>query len=128
VSTASATLVLPGQTSSNAAGACGYVATGDPAPVPGCTGFQWSSQQMVNDVQAWLNGTMQNDGWEVINTTGPFRQFYTNAGTPEGWQPALTVDYTLASPVPEPATLSMAGIGLLSFAAKFRNRFARSSK
>ncbi len=45
------------------------------------------------------------------------------------YAPELTIDYTPeSSPVPEPASLTLAGLGLLSFAAKFRNRFARKSE
>lgn len=110
------------------------------------TAYTWSSAQMVTDVDNWVSGNQANYGWEVINTdnenpannlplaggTVGYRWFYGDlASLPADAQyaPELTIDYTPeSSPVPEPASLTLAGLGLLSFAAKFRNRFARKSE
>lgn len=91
-----------------------------------------ASNAMVEDVQSWLAGGT-NNGFELTNS-GSVLVFFSAYGASAfglpDLAPELVVDYTTpeSSPVPEPASLTLAGLGLLSFAAKFRNRFARSSE
>lgn len=78
----------------------------------------WSSVQMKNDVQAWVNGGLANYGWLLLGDTGSastaFR-FGTLENGISGYQPQLTVDYTFA--VPLPAALWLFASGLLGLAA-----------
>lgn len=66
--------------------------------VPGF-GFQvWSSTPaMVADVQAWVDGTLPNDGWLVLTpeTLSDLpRKFATREHTTPAWRPQLTVTFT----------------------------------
>jgi uncharacterized repeat protein (TIGR01451 family) len=60
--------------------------------------FSWSSPQMVNDVQFWLNTPGQNFGWllrgnEVVSKTA--RRFDTRENPTTNNRPVLIVEYSL---------------------------------
>ncbi len=89
------------------------------------TGYTWTSTQMAANVQAWLNGTMANDGWLLKNDTenvASFRAFYTAEGAVELnvplLAPSLTITYTAA--VPEPASLMLLAAAMPLFFARRR--------
>jgi hypothetical protein len=76
--------------------------------------YSWSSDQMVADVQGWLDGSVANDGWLLKNTeeaVQSFRAFFTREGAiAEGapnFQPQLSVTFI----VPEPASMSLLVLG-----------------
>ena len=84
--------------------------------------YTFSSQAgMVSDVQQWLNAPSSNHGWiikandENINS---IREIYSRESS--GNEPLLTVDFT---PLPEPSTLTLLGIGsvLLALLRRFKN-------
>ncbi|MBW2273503.1 MAG: DNRLRE domain-containing protein [Deltaproteobacteria bacterium] len=95
--------------------------------------YDWSSSGMVDDVQAWLDGTEPNYGWFVIGNesgTQTTKRFDSREG---GNPPELVVHFTPALVVPAPA-LSPGGLAglitmLLSSAAlALRPRRASPSK
>jgi hypothetical protein len=69
-----------------------------------------STAQLVSDVQSWLNNPANNFGWELMseseNTPTSIRRFGSRDSGASA--PTLTVNYT---PVPEPGTIALFGIG-----------------
>lgn len=72
--------------------------------------FSWSSAGMAADVQGWLDGTLQNDGWllrsdnlEAMHTS--FLGFWSKDGAAAVGNSALTPTLTVTYTVPEPASL-----------------------
>lgn len=66
------------------------------------TPYNWSSAQMVSDVQAWLNAPATNFGWiiigdETVNRTA--KRFASKENTTAGNRPQLSVTYTGGLPV-----------------------------
>lgn len=63
--------------------------------------FSWTSTAMEADVQAWLDGTTENDGWILVEGTesGTGRGFLSSEANPEseGPNPRLIVDYATES-------------------------------
>lgn len=87
------------------------------ASVAGTVGssFTWgSTAAMVADVQSWLSSPATNFGWMVRGDevdVSSFRSFHSREATNAAQRPALTVSFT---PVPEPSTLLLGGMALLS--------------
>jgi hypothetical protein len=72
------------------------------------TGLGWkefSSSGLVSDVQNWVDGTYQNDGWLLLCTTST----YTTANSSEasdGTRPELIVTYTVGGGLPSIAWIT----------------------
>jgi hypothetical protein len=87
------------------------------ASVAGTVGssFTWgSTAPMVADVQGWLNNPATNFGWMVRGDeadVASFRSFHSREATNAALRPTLTVTFT---PVPEPSTLILGAMALLS--------------
>ena len=94
-------------------------------PVAGTAGstFTWgSTAAMVADVQGWLNNPAANFGWMVLGNEAEvtsFRSFHVREGTNAALRPALTVTFT---PVPEPSTLLLGVLALVSISVMRRRR------
>ena len=94
----------------------------------GSAGYQvvWSSQQMINDLQSWANGSLPNYGWTILGNESPStaKRLYGDNNTydPSNVQPLLTVSYA----VPEPAAAWLAISGLLALAV-VKGRRARQA-
>jgi hypothetical protein len=72
--------------------------------------FSWSSAGMASDVQAWINGTQENDGWllKSDNLEGmkqSFLGFWSKDGAVAVGDMDLTPTLTVTFTVPEPASL-----------------------
>ncbi|MDA0932007.1 MAG: DNRLRE domain-containing protein [Planctomycetota bacterium] len=84
-----------------------YALSSSASTVCGSTGrFTWSSTGLVNDVQAWVNGTAADFGWIVISGesgTMTARAFATREAA-AGQRPTLTVTY-------DPPTAAIVGYG-----------------
>jgi hypothetical protein len=82
-------------------GSYGSYDTSDGAIYP-----EWNDAALAGLVQNWVDGTVPNYGimFEHSGDSGNVR-FYSD-DTTTGMKPQLTVDY-----IPEPATLSLLGIG-----------------
>jgi len=94
----------------------------------GATSVTWTSSGMVQEVQAWLDGTQPNFGWLLIgdesSTTtgfgdGSAHGFGTRENANAGLRPELTVDYNV---VPVPPSFVLLGIGGLGLAIGRRRR------
>jgi hypothetical protein len=90
------------------------------APLP----VEWtksqSTDQMLLDIKAWVDGTMPNDGWAMLgeeSTTRSKRQFGSHENS--SFYPSLTVTYT----VPEPAAwLLCLSAGMMAMGPIWRRR------
>lgn len=74
--------------------------------------LSWTSAQMVADVQAWVNSPGANFGWVIRNdeaTLMDSARFASRENTSPALRPALSITFT---PIPEPATLLLTGVGL----------------
>lgn len=74
----------------------------DPIPTPPIP-VTWANSQMVLDVQAWVRGTIRNDGWVVVgeeaisdSSQSSKRQFASREGE-AAYHPVLHVDYAPAA-------------------------------
>jgi hypothetical protein len=103
-----------------------FVSTASAAAVIGTalnTAFTWgSTQQMVADVQGWLDGTLTNDGWLLRSddegTATTFRAFYTRENALEQgvplFAPELIVTFTpVATTILEPSGMTVLAVGVL---------------
>lgn len=75
---------------------------------------KWSSQGLINDVQAWADNPTTNFGWIILGderTNGTSRRFVSSEAPNASFHPELTVDF---SPVPEPSSMTLAGIAGLA--------------
>lgn len=71
--------------------------------VSGIGFYNWNSEQMVNDVQMWLDNPKSDFGWTIITdeTTIPTaKRFDSRTSSVINQRPVLTIDYTLDSPCP----------------------------
>lgn len=90
--------------------------------------YTWgSTSALVADVQGWLDGTIDNDGWILISSdekvNQSFRTFWSQSGADRqvalgtagaaDWAPDLVITYEA---VPEPATSGLILAGLAGFA------------
>jgi hypothetical protein len=71
--------------------------------------FSWSSAGMAADVQGWVNGTLQNDGWmlksdNLEGTRTSFLGFWTKDGAVAVGNTGLTPTLSVTFTVPEPAS------------------------
>ena len=61
----------------------------------------WSSDEMVADVQAWVNDPATNFGWILVGNEGSFQvamRFDSRENSNEANRPVLEVQYTAAAP------------------------------
>lgn len=79
-----------------------------------------TSDQMIKDIQAWVNGTLPNEGWALIgeestaaSAKGSKREFASMNHANSSYRPGLTVTYT----VPEPATTALCLVAALAATA-----------
>jgi PEP-CTERM motif len=85
-----------------------------PTPVTIDSPHTWSGAGLVSDVQAWLDGTLPNDGWlvrELETDVNVLIRFYSSEYATAGLRPVLDIDYV---PVPEPATWILLTAGLVA--------------
>ena len=70
----------------------------------GAKGFyNWNSQQMINDVQMWLDNPKSNFGWTIVGNEDTYptaKKFDSRTSPLIKQRPVLTIDYTLANPCP----------------------------
>lgn len=78
-----------------------------------------STDGLIADVQAWLNSPATDFGWllrsESESTATTIRRFGSRDSGISA--PSLTISYT---PIPEPATFSVLGLGLVAFVLRSR--------
>jgi hypothetical protein len=73
-----------------------------------------ATDQAVKDVQAWVNGSVPNDGWVLVGEEGGIRTKRQFASREAGvYQPTLVVDYV----VPEPALWALGLSGAVAWLA-----------
>jgi len=80
-----------------------FSATVSASQVVGPVGqYTWSSAQMVEDVQSWLDNPSSNFGWLVLgdeSTNATSKRFDTRESASP---PVLTIEYTRTAPAPRP--------------------------
>jgi hypothetical protein len=89
--------------------------------IMGGTGaFTWSGPGMVEDVQGWLDGSLENCGWMLTSDleflTTVARRFASRENGNASFRPTLMVDYTI------PAPASALVLGLVAGMAGRRRR------
>lgn len=75
--------------------------------------YNWSSSQMVADVQNWVNSPGSNFGWILRGdetTSQVAARFASRENTNPALRPALMITFT---PVPEPGSMLLAGAALV---------------
>jgi len=91
----------------------------------------WTGSGLATDVQDWLDGAEDNYGWILLipnDQTTPnntLLEFYSREVADAGLRPVLTIDFTAAEAVPEPATWTFAATGLVLLGlvgARYRRR------
>ncbi len=63
--------------------------------------YTWAGENLVADVQAWLDGTFTEFGWILVgdeSTGGTVKRFLSEESTTPGTRPTLTLTYTSATP------------------------------
>lgn len=85
--------------------------------------YEWSSSQMVSDVQLWAQNPNANFGWTLLGdetASQTAKQFFSSEAAQAPLRPTLQITFTA---VPEPSSLLC--VGLLSAAAWGRRRVLR---
>jgi len=80
--------------------------------------YNWSSAGLVTDVESWLTTSGSNFGWIVIgneSSSSTTKRFLSRENA--GASPQLTIDFT---PIPEPSSALLFGLGSLAFVARRR--------
>lgn len=85
-----------------------FVATASATTTVGGTGsYEWSSPQLLNDVESWLANPTGNFGWMLIGdetSPGSAKHFISREGTPTSERPQLILTYaqrvTETPPIP----------------------------
>jgi hypothetical protein len=83
-----------------------------------------SSVPLVADLQAWLNDPSSNFGWVLMTQAEDIDKTARGFASHEsGFGPTLTIEFT---PIPEPSTIALVTVALLSCltATRFRRRRA----
>lgn len=125
----------PGQTGywaqEGALGNSPYILTAEPSFTAGYVINEHilaSTQQMKDDVQAWVNNPSSNLGWILVGDESVIlgsskRGFASKEYSNSAWRPQLTVDFT--TPVPEPSMLVFGLSGLVMLAVSKGRRCLR---
>jgi hypothetical protein len=96
------------------------------SPLPLGSTFIWHSPQMAADVQHWLDGTMDNNGWLLKSDSeaGPLVGFWSSEGALAQGNAALAPRLEIMYTIPEPETYAMllAGLGLIGAMARRKQR------
>jgi hypothetical protein len=72
------------------------------------TGLGWkefSSSGLISDVQNWVDGTYQNDGWLLLCSTGTYLVANSSEAS-DGTRPELVVTYTVGGGLPSIAWIT----------------------
>ena len=90
---------------------------------------------MVDDMQAWVDGSVTNYGWVVLGDESVFgtddsskrvfassENISVDSGNGWSYQPTLIVEYTVGAAVPEPSACLLALIGLILASGCVRRR------
>ncbi|HYE61447.1 MAG TPA: DNRLRE domain-containing protein [Phycisphaerales bacterium] len=82
--------------------------------VAGIGFYQWSSPELIADVQSWLEDSPSNFGWMILGDESPgvtatAKRFDSREHPDPALRPSLSVSYI----VPTPGTLSIIGVGAL---------------
>lgn len=99
-----------------------------PTPVTLDSAHTWSGAGLVADVQAWLDGSLVNNGWlvrELENDTNLLLRFYSSEYATAGLRPVLEIEYT---PLPEPASWLLLALGVGAIAGVRRPRSGRTHR
>lgn len=76
--------------------------------------YQWTSPNLVDDVQNWLSGNVTNFGWIIIgDETAASTSKRFNSRTNASNTPTLTIDFTTV-PEPNSGLLMLGMVGLLN--------------
>lgn len=97
---------------------------GDFNPVPsadtlvaGIGFYEWSSNGMVADVQAWVDDSSENFGWVIIGneiTIPSAKRFDSRENANESYRPLLTIEYSESVPASSGLGLVLLTIALLA--------------
>lgn len=78
--------------------------------------YFWTGAGLINDVQAWVDGTESNFGWILIGdeaTSKSLKRFASSQYFLEAERPSLFIDFT-PGVVPEPSRALLLGVGIAS--------------
>ncbi len=70
--------------------------------------YEWSSAGTIADVQSWVDGTHENDGWILVGGSGlkSAKRFDSRENSSPGFRPTLTVTYTTGTSVEDTPALA----------------------
>jgi hypothetical protein len=87
--------------------------------VAGTGQYAWSSNDMINDVQLWLDAPSENMGWFVIGAEGIIasaKRFGSRENADAALRPSLVVTYV----IPSPGVLAAGVLGAVVVASRRR--------